>query len=85
MSHRKIVVRRCVGVRVRVFGCFDCCLACLSSDGMQCDMQFSLADKVKWISIKKNKKKTEDVVPDDFNIQGAFLVLHFRHTAEGFQ
>lgn len=60
-------------MRVRVFGCFVCCLACLSSDGTQRDMQFLLVDKVKWISITK---KTEDV--RDFNIQGVFLVPHLR-------
>lgn len=70
MSHRKDVVGSCVGVRAHVFGCFVCCLACLSSVGTQCDMPFSLVDKVKWILIKK-KAKTEEVHLDEVNIQRA--------------
>lgn len=71
-----------------------CVCACLAASivvwhvcqVMECSVtcSFHLQTKLNGFQLKKTKK-TEDVVPDNFNIQGAFLVLHFRHTAEGFQ
>lgn len=66
-------------VRACVFGWFIGCLACLSRDGTQRDMQFLLVDKVDWIPIiivKKKKKKLQPCVQIalKFKERSSFLI-----------